>query len=164
MQISHFILWIKMKFWQWRNGAPAPHEKVDILLLRYGREHHRIFNKADILDRDMFQTDEEFIRTIARTHVAQIKKFEQFEKGLRRTAITIESKAVLAEVYWILAARRESSWDNTLEGVKERRIWREEVRPRIKRDGLQSRVEFGYAPWYEHVEYWYKKVFSRQYK
>jgi hypothetical protein len=162
--IAHLILWTKMKVWQWRNGAPAPKEKVDMLLLRYGNEHNRIFRKIDTTDQVNFETDEELLRALARKHIAQLKQFEQFEKGLKRTATTTEGKAALAEVYWILATNRDSSWDYTLAGVKERRVWREETGPEIKRLGLESRVQFGFAPWYEHVEYWYKKVFSRRYK
>lgn len=163
MQIAHLMLWTKMKYWQWRNGKPAPNETVDMLLLRYGNEHKRTFSKLDKLDRDDFETDEEFLRALARKHIAEQKQFEQFVNGLQRTATTTESKAALAEVYWILETSI-SSWDYTLEGVKERRVWREEIGPEVKRLGLQSRVEFGFAPWYEHVEYWYRKVFPRRHK
>ncbi len=160
MHIKYHILWVKMKYWQWRNGAPAPEQKVDMLLLRYGTEHKRHYSKNK-LGPNNFETTNELMRELGRKHFAEQQQFDKFVDGLRRTATTVEGKTVLAEVYWILASS-VSSWDYTLEGVKERRIWRQGLEPEIRRLGLNARIECGNARWHEHVLYWYKRLFNQQ--
>jgi hypothetical protein len=156
MSIKHHFLWIKMKYWQWRNGVPVPKEKVDLLLLRYGAEHKRWYENINKTDPNDFHTKEAFIQELARKQIAARQHFDQFVNGFKRAATTTESKAVLAEVRWLIEFST-SSWGYTLEDVRERREFREVLGPQIQRMGRQDRIADGMAPWYEHLEDWYDR-------
>ncbi len=157
MRIKPHVLWLKMKYWQWQNNGPAPDEKVDMMLLRYGTEYKRMHATEEKIERDNFENEEDLIKALVRRRLAQEKHFDQFIEGLKRTATTPESKALYAEVRWILETQT-GRWGHTLEDVRESRIWYHTTGPEIRRLGLEDRVRFGFAPWYEHITYWYKRL------
>ncbi len=146
-----------MKYWQWRNSGPAPDEKVDMMLLRYGNEHKRMYSTEEKIERDDFENEEDLIQALVQRRLAQEQHIRQFMEGFKRTATTPESKALFAEVRWILETQ-VGSWGYTLEDVQYRRVRRHTIGPEVRRRGLEDRVEFGFAPWYEHILYWYKRL------